>query len=125
MAKSEFVYITFIRTTPEALWNALTDLEFARQYWMGMTQETDWKAGSPWRLSKADGALAASGTIVESEPPRRLAVEWQDELRPEFKAEGHSLLVMELEPVKGSVKLTLTQSIARPDSKLIGAVSGG
>ena len=49
-AKSSFVYVTYIRTTPEALWAALTSPEFMRKYWFGMNIETDWKTGSPWRL---------------------------------------------------------------------------
>ncbi|MEA2772501.1 MAG: hypothetical protein QOD93_5463, partial [Acetobacteraceae bacterium] len=47
-AASTFVYVTFIRTTPEQLWTALTSSEFTRQYWFGMHQETDWKPGSSW-----------------------------------------------------------------------------
>ena len=46
MDKSEFVYVTYIRTTPEKLWSALTSPEFMKQYWFGMHFESDWKAGS-------------------------------------------------------------------------------
>ena len=48
MAKSEFVYVTYIRTTPEKLWRALTEPEFQRQFWYGITQESDWKPGASW-----------------------------------------------------------------------------
>jgi uncharacterized protein YndB with AHSA1/START domain len=48
--KSSFVYVSYIRTTPEELWAALTTSEFMKKYWFGMNFETDWKAGSPWRL---------------------------------------------------------------------------
>ena len=47
MTKSEFVYATYIKTTPEKLWNALTNREFMKQYWFGAHCESDWKAGSP------------------------------------------------------------------------------
>ena len=49
-ANSSFVYVTYIRTTPEKLWTALTTTEFIKKYWFGMNIETDWKAGSPWKL---------------------------------------------------------------------------
>ena len=122
--KSEFVYVTYIKTTPKKLWSALTDLDFARKYWLGGTQETDWKVGSSWKLY-FEGSLADAGEIVEFNPPERLAIKWRHELSPKAKAEGYGLCVMELEPVKGTVKLTVTHSIARKDSKLIEAVSGG
>ena len=64
--ESTFVYVTFIRTTPEHLWSALTDPAFIKRYWFGMTVETDWTAGSPWRLLFADGRVADRGEIVES-----------------------------------------------------------
>ena len=129
MNKTEFVYVTFIRTTPERLWTALTDREFTAQYWFGASCESAWTAGSPWALRYADGRLADSGEILESDPPRRLVIKWRNEWNPEMKAEGHSVCTMELEPVAGStppvVKLSITHSIERADSAFIGAVSGG
>ena len=122
---STFVYVTFIRTTPEHLWSALTSPAFAKRYWFGMHVETDWPAGSPWRLLFADGRVADAGEIVEAEPPRRLVMRWCNEWKPELKAEGLSRCTMELEPVDGAVKLTVTHTMDRPDSKLITAVSGG
>ena len=50
MARSTFVYVTYIRTTPERLWSALTDAEFMKQYWFGVHCESKWTAGSPWKL---------------------------------------------------------------------------
>ena len=63
---SSFVYVIFIRTTPEQLWTALTSAEFTQQYWIGMHQESEWKPGSPWRLVFPDGRIADAGEIVES-----------------------------------------------------------
>jgi uncharacterized protein YndB with AHSA1/START domain len=125
MADSRFVYVTFIRTTPGELWTALTSPEFARKYWFGMHCETDWKAGSSWRLVFPDGRVADAGEIVEADPPRRLVIKWRNEFRPELKLEGYSRCAMELEPMAGAVKLTISHAIDRPDSKLIEAVSGG
>ena len=125
MSKSTFVYVTFIRTTPERLWAALTDAQFIEQYWYGMHVDTDWKKGSSWRLVFSDGRLADAGEILEIDPPKRLAIKWRNEWKPELHAEGFSQCVFELEPKGNAVKLTVTHSMERPDSKLIEAVSGG
>jgi uncharacterized protein YndB with AHSA1/START domain len=122
---SAFVYVTFIRTTPEQLWSALTSPEFTKQYWFGMHHETDWQAGSPWRLVFPDGRVADSGEVLESDPPKRLVLKWRNEFKPELKAEGDSSCVIELEPLEGAVKLTITHTIDHAESKLILAVSGG
>jgi uncharacterized protein YndB with AHSA1/START domain len=124
-ATSQFVYVTFIRTTAETLWSALTDAELMKQYWFGMHQDSDWKAGSPWRLLFSDGRVADTGEILEADPPKRLAIQWRNEFRPELKAEGYALCTYEIEPVDGAVKLTITHAIERADSKFIEAVSGG
>jgi uncharacterized protein YndB with AHSA1/START domain len=125
MAKSTFVYVTYIRTTPEKLWSALTDPEFTRQYWFGMRCESQWTAGSPWKLVSTDGQIFDAGEIVEADPPRRLVIRWQNQFKPELKAEGESLCTMELEPSGSAVKLSITHTIEREASKFIEAVSGG
>ncbi|HVZ99552.1 MAG TPA: SRPBCC domain-containing protein, partial [Caulobacterales bacterium] len=96
--------------------------------WFGVNAESDFKAGSSWRLVFADGRVADTGEIVEADPPRRLVIKWLHELTPELKAEGWAHCVMELEPVDhGAVKLTVTHTLdkAAPNSKFIKAVSGG
>ena len=123
--RSHFVYVTFIRTTPARLWEALTDPQFIRQYWFGMTVECDFKKGSRWKLVKADGQTTDTGEILEVDPPRRLVIRWQNEWKPELKAEGPGRCTIELEPVGSAVKLTLTHEIDRPESRLITAVSDG
>jgi uncharacterized protein YndB with AHSA1/START domain len=125
MTKSTFVYVTYIRTTPEKLWSALTDAEFMKQYWFGMHCESQWKAGSPWKLVSSTGQVFDAGEIVEAAPPRRLVIRWQNQHRPELTAEGPSLCTMELEPNGKAVKLSITHTIERDPSKLIEAVSGG
>ena len=124
-AESRFVYVTYIRTTPERLWSALTTPEFMRQYWFDCSIATDWKRGSAWKLQFKDGRVADSGTIVEIDPPKRLVLEWRNEWSPELNAEGNARCTMELEPGDGAVKLTVTHAMARPQSKLIDAVGGG
>jgi uncharacterized protein YndB with AHSA1/START domain len=129
MRKSTFVYVTFIRTTPERLWTALTTEDFMRQYWFGMHCESDWKAGSPWKLVFPDGRVADSGEIVAADPPRRLVIRWRNQWKPELQAEGDSLCTFEIETVPHvshqAVKLSILHSMDRPESKLIEAVSGG
>jgi len=124
-AISTFVYVTYIRTTPEKLWSALTDADFMKQYWFGVHFETDWKAGSSWKMLYPDGRITDSGEILEIDPPRRLVLKWRNEFRPELKSEGYGHCTMELEQADGAVKLTVTHDIDRPHSKLIEAVSGG
>jgi uncharacterized protein YndB with AHSA1/START domain len=126
MARSTFVYVTYIRTTPEKLWSALTeDAEFMKQYWFGSHCDSRWQAGAPWTLRFPDGRTADSGEILEADPPRRLVIRWQNQWKPELNAEGPSVCRMELEPCGSAVKLTVTHSIERDASKLIEAVSGG
>jgi uncharacterized protein YndB with AHSA1/START domain len=125
MARSTYVYVSYIRTTPQKLWSALTDPEFMKQYWFGMHGESEWKAGSPWKLVSPAGQVLDAGEIVEADPPRRLVIRWQHQNRPELHAEGVSLCTMELEQNGAAVKLSITHVVERDPSKLIEAVSGG
>ena len=125
MNRSRFVYVTYIRTTPAKLWEALTEPRFMRRYWFGTIVECGWTKGSPWKMVRSDGTTTDSGEILEIDPPRRMVIRWQNEWSPELKAEGPSRCTIEVEAVDESVKLTVTHEIERPDSKLITAVSGG
>ncbi len=125
MAKSAFVYVTYIRTTPERLWSALTDAEFMKQYWFGMHGESPFTTGSPWRLVNDRGEVWDAGDIVEADPPRRMVIRWEHQMRPELKAEGASLCTIELVAAGQAVRLTITHSVEREGSKLVEAVSGG
>src|SRR5271154_122320 len=125
MDKPRFVYVTYIRTTPEKLWRALIEPEFTRQFWCDTWQESEWKPGASWRIMIPDGRVADSGEIVEIEPPRRLVLKWGNEFKPELRAEGYSRLTYELEQQGEAVKLIILHEIDKPDSKFIQAVSGG
>jgi uncharacterized protein YndB with AHSA1/START domain len=125
MADSRFVYVTYIRTTPEKLWHALLDPEFTRQYWSETRHESEWKPGAAWRLMIPDGRVGDSGEILEIAPERRLALTWRNEFRPELRAEGFSRLTYELEQQGSSVKLSVIHAIDKTGSKFIEAVSGG
>ncbi|HET6159913.1 MAG TPA: SRPBCC family protein [Dongiaceae bacterium] len=125
MARSTFVYVTYIRTTPEKLWRALTDAEFMKQYWFGNHCESQWTPGSSWKNVSSDGQIMDAGEIVEADPSRRLVIRWQHQIKPELKAEGESQCTMEMESSGTAVKLSITHTIEREPSKLLAAVSGG
>ena len=125
MDKSEFAYVIMIRTTPEKLWQALTEPEFTRRFWVGTVQECDWKIGSPWKLLAPDGRVADAGEVAEIDVPRKLVLKWQNHLFAELTAEGFSRMTYTLEPMGSSVKLTVTHTMDRDDSKLVKAVSNG
>jgi uncharacterized protein YndB with AHSA1/START domain len=124
-AKSSFVYVTYIRTTPEKLWAALTTPEFMTKYWFGMNIESGWKTGSPWKLVFPDGRIADAGEIVQIQQPNRLVLRWRNQFRPELHEEGEARCVIEIEPASEVVRLTITHEIDKPGSKLIGAVGIG
>jgi uncharacterized protein YndB with AHSA1/START domain len=124
LSGSSFVYVSYIRVTPERLWQAITTPAIIAQYRFGMNVESDWHVGSAWKMY-ADGHLMDAGEILESVPPQRLMLSWRSEWSAEFKAEGKSTCVFEIEPTPPSAKLTLTHSSERPNSKFIGAVAEG
>jgi uncharacterized protein YndB with AHSA1/START domain len=119
------MYVTYIRTTPEKLWQALTEPEFTRKFWAATVQECDWKVGSTWKLVVPDGRVADDGQVVEIDPPRKLVLTWRNHLFPEMTAEGFSHMTYELEAKGETVKLTVTHTMDRKDSKLVKAVSNG
>jgi len=119
MARTEFIYVTYIRTTREKLWEALTSSEFTKQYWAQL--ESDWRPG---KLTFAEGRTADAGEVLESDPPRRLVLKWRNEFRPELKADGYTLCTFEVEREGEMVRLTVSHEAERPH-KLIEAVSQG
>ena len=126
MTRSTFVYVTYIRATPERVWSALTeDRQFMKQYWFGMYCESEWVPGAAWKMVTADGTVCDSGEILEAVPPRRLVIRWFHQRDAQLAAEGEARCVLELESSGSAVKLTITHTMAREGSKLITAVSGG
>jgi uncharacterized protein YndB with AHSA1/START domain len=124
-SKPQFVYVTYIRSTRELVWDALRKPEFTSRYWFGVRQESEWKPGASWKMLFEDGRVADAGEVVEYDPPRRLVLRWRNEFRPELKAEGYSRCVMELEQSGSAVKLTITHTLEGEGKKFIEAVSGG
>jgi uncharacterized protein YndB with AHSA1/START domain len=105
--KPTFVYVTYIESTPEKVWHALTDADLTAEYW-GHHNVSDWQVGSTWEHQRTDGSGIADvvGTVVESQPPRRLVTTWAgpDEDRPN----GPSQVTFDIQPYGEIVRLTVT-----------------
>lgn len=122
---SKYVYVTYIRTTPEKLWAALTEPEFQKRYWFGMHQDCEWMPGSKWKMVFSDGRVADSGEVVEATPPRRVVFRWRNEFREELRAEGVATCTYEIVPDGELCKLTVYHEIGAEPSKFIEAISSG
>jgi uncharacterized protein YndB with AHSA1/START domain len=113
MTSESTVYVTYIATTPEKLWAALTSSEFTRQYFSNRTVESDWNTGSPWILRMPDGRVDVRGEVRESDPPRKLVVTWNVDWIAEKLPEA--IVSYEIEPVGGGVvRLTMTEAHPTP-----------
>ncbi len=121
----QFVYVTYIRTTPEKLWNALIQPEFTRKYWVESWQDCEWKVGAVWKLMGPDNQVKDSGQVLEFNPFTRFSVSWRNEFIPAAKAEGYSRASFDLEPDRDAVKLTVTHSFETVGTSLHAGVSDG
>ena len=124
MSKPEFVYITYIGTTPEKLWEALTSSEFTRRYWFNTDVRSDWKVGSAIALVM-DGKTTDVGEILEADRPRRLSYTFKHVSDEELKQEPASKVVFALEPHGKVVKLTLTHQGFVEGGKMLDGISKG
>ena len=120
-----FVYVSYIRTTAAKLWTALTSSEFMQQYWFGMSCESTFAVGAPWKLVFTDGTVADVGEILESVPGKRLVMTWRNQFKPELHAEGVARCTFDLVEDGAQMKLTVTHEIDVSPSKFIVAVSAG
>ncbi|WP_432995695.1 ArsR/SmtB family transcription factor [Dactylosporangium sp. CA-233914] len=140
MIKPEFVYTTYIRTTPEQLWRGITDPAFTRQYW-GIEFNTDWRPGSTmtWQLVKSGRQLADPEQVVlEAEPYKRLSYTWHtlspewakafdidEDYRAKAAAEPRSKVTFAIEPQGDHVKLTVVHGGFEPDSVILPSLGDG
>jgi uncharacterized protein YndB with AHSA1/START domain/DNA-binding transcriptional ArsR family regulator len=138
MQKPSFVYTTYIHTTPERLYQALTDPAFTKRYW-DVTFDTDWTVGSTMVWDNHGAIIEDPGQVVlEADPGRRLSYTWHtftpelasviglsDELLAAFAAEPRSKVTFEIEPAGDAVKLTVVHDDFEPGSKVADSVSGG
>jgi uncharacterized protein YndB with AHSA1/START domain len=124
MRKPEFVYVTYIETTPEKLWEALTSSEFSKRYWFNTELKTDWKIGSPFALVM-DGTTTDVGEILEVDRPRRLSYTFHHVLSEAARKERPTKVVFVLEPHGKLVKLTLTHEDFEDGSVILDGISRG
>ena len=124
MSKPEFVYVTYIETTPEKLWQALTHSEFSKRYWFGTELRTDWTVGSPFALVM-DGQVTDTGTVLAFDPPKRLSYSFHHEMREAARKEKPSRVTLVLEPYGKVVKLTVTHDEFPPDTIVLKDVAKG
>ena len=120
---NDFIYTTYIKTTPEKVWAAITNPEFARQYWGGHVNVSDWKKGSAWQHEDTteNKLLRVTGKVLESTPPKRLVLSW---FAPSDEADS-STVTLEITPVEGMVRLDVTHGEFKPNSVMAGKVSKG
>jgi uncharacterized protein YndB with AHSA1/START domain len=125
MSEPKFVYVTYIASTPEKLWQALTSAEFTKQYFFGRSVEIEHKVGGDFMMRMPDGRFDIKGRVIEWDPPRRLTVTWGVAFE-EFRELPESLVTYEIEPMGGSVKLTMTEAHQWdvPDAILAGGRQG-
>lgn len=127
MAKGneDYVYVTYIRTTPEKLWDALTNPEFTRQYWFGIDVTSDWKVGSPM-LYLLDGKTMVDGKVLAADRPYLLSYTFREN-HGESSKEPPTKVTLQIEKEKeeGVVKLTVTHTDFVENSKHRPSISRG
>jgi uncharacterized protein YndB with AHSA1/START domain len=124
MAETRFVYVTYISTTPEALFNALIDAKSTSLYWQH-ENVSDWKPGSRWEHRRSGERVAdIVGKVIESSPPRRLIVSWAFPA-DEKDEKKHSLVTYEIEPFRDITRLTVTHDRLEPGSVMLEGITAG
>jgi uncharacterized protein YndB with AHSA1/START domain len=121
--KPTFVYVTYIESTPDKVWHALTDADLTAEYW-GHANVSDWQVGSTWEHQRTDGTHTADvvGSVVESVPPTRLVVTWAEPGNE--RADGPARVTYDIEPYREIVRLTVThENLA--DQTAFDAISTG
>ena len=104
------VYVTYIASTAERVWAALTSAEFTRQYFFGRSIELEPKVGGTFILRMPDGRVDVQGRVVAYDPPRKLSVTWRVEWIEEMRKLPECLVTYEVEALDGGVRLTMTEA---------------
>lgn len=111
MTTESTVYVTYIASTQQKVWAALTSSDFTTQYFFGRSVESDWKPGSSWTLRKPDGSVDVGGVVRESAAPRRLTLSWVIA----WMDLPEAVVTYEIEPLgDGVVRLTMTEAHPTP-----------
>jgi len=122
--KPKFVYVIYIASTPDKVWQALTDPDQTEKYWFGYRVNANGKAGAPFIARNPGGEDFDKGVILESDPPRRLACTW----RPQHDNDKHerpSRVTFDLVPLKSQVRLTIVHDDFDDGSKAFESISKG
>ena len=123
---TEFVYTTYITSTPQKVWDAITNPEFTSQYWGKKNVSSDWRAGSRWNMVSIDGSEITNitGEVLESRPPSRLVVSWAS---PENSGNGAetSRVTFEIERIGEVVRLNVVHDQLKAGSEMAGGISKG
>jgi uncharacterized protein YndB with AHSA1/START domain len=115
MTTESTVYVTYIASTDEKVWQALTASEFTRQYFFGRSVESDWQTGSPWNLRKPDGTVDVHGVVQNSERPHKLVITWKVAGVPDLKDLPECIVSYEIESLGDCVvRLTMTEAHPAP-----------
>jgi uncharacterized protein YndB with AHSA1/START domain len=125
MSEPKFVYVSYIATTPEKLWEALTSAEFTTQYWGGRRIASDWKVGGRVTISDDEGNQDVEGEVLVADAPRELSYSWKSLTDPAFTAEGFTRVTFRIEPMGPALKLTVIHEGFAPGSKLFDAINQG
>jgi uncharacterized protein YndB with AHSA1/START domain len=123
--KPKTVYVTYIAASPEAVFAALTEAEFTRQYFGGLAIEVEKRSGGAFRMLLPDGSVHIAGTVVEWSPPRRFACTWTMVSMADY-ALPDCLVTYDVVEAGGCVRLTMTESHQWdiPDAILSGGRAG-
>jgi uncharacterized protein YndB with AHSA1/START domain len=108
------VYVIYIASTPEKVWQALTTAEFSRKYFFGNAVEVDLKIGGAYIVRPPDGSVHISGEVIECDPPRKLSVTFNVNWPSLIEKLGPTLVTYEIEQTGNAVKLTMTEAHDRP-----------
>ena len=125
MNKTKYIYVSYIAATAEAVWQALLEPEFTRQYWEH-DNVSDWQPGSDWAHHRIDGSGVDDivGTVISSEPPRKLVLSWAS-AENKHVAENHSKVTLDIDTVGTMVRLTVTHEDLVVDSPMLRGISFG
>ena len=123
MSKPAFVYTTYIETTAEKLWQALTDGDFTERYWFGHRVTSDWEVGSAYRFVNQRKPMV-EGKVLASDPPRRLAYSW-DVVKEGAARERTSRVTFDLVPRGKVIKLVVTHDETEEGGTTLRDVSAG
>lgn len=124
MRKPDFVYVIYIQTTPEKLWNALIDPEMTKDYWWRHRNRSDWKPGSAWSHENYDDSTSVDivGTVIESKPPERLVLTWANPAKASDPSKV-SRVTFDIVRLPHEVRLTVTHDETYPE--MLSAISTG